>query len=313
MAALQERCCLKGQVPREGHGGKHWTGLVPRAVTDHTNTTLSNQCRGAVESSAVPEYHFYATATFSEDASGTSFVNGRWHVFPDCLPIDNPNHTDVHWCHFSSSDLVHWEEHPVALSPDRPYDTPTIDTGSIAVLPNGTAFAIYATANKTSTQHDGPFDGNICIAVAEDDTLIKWRKLGPVIDNRTPNLFPGMMPRFGFRDPTTPWLAPCPAGTGACWHVVIGSGGVVDKNNGTGQNAGLLYTSKSSVDIESWTFGASSSETLLMGARSPGTRGAQRCRANLTRASTSTRARTSSPCLSRLGKSLEIVRGCGCI
>jgi sucrose-6-phosphate hydrolase SacC (GH32 family) len=218
--------------------------MLPSATYLHGNQQLA--------SSAVPEYHFYPTAAESQDASGTSFVNGRWHVFPDCIPIDNPNKTSLHWCHFSSSDLVHWEEHLVALTPDQPYDTPVIDTGSIAVLPNGTAFAIYATGNTTSIKADGPYDGAICIAVAEDDKLIKWRKLGPVMDNPTPNLFPGMMSRFGFRDPTTPWLAPCPEGTGECWHVVIGSGGVVDNK---GQNAALLYTSKSSVDIESWTFG----------------------------------------------------------
>jgi len=139
----------------------------------------------------------------------------------------------------------------MALIPDQPFDTPVIDTGSIAVLPNGTTFAIYATGNASSIKPDGPYDGAICIAVAEDDKLVKWRKLGPVIDNPTPNLFPGMMSRFGFRDPTTPWRAPCPEGDGECWHTVIGSGGMVD---GKGQNAALLYTSKSSVDIESWTF-----------------------------------------------------------
>jgi len=272
----KERCCLKDRVPDDLHGVGHWTGLAPRAVTDHR--TLSTQCRAAEGSLAVPEFHFYPEAVESQDASGTSFVNGRWHVFPDCIPIHNPNKTSLHWCHFSSADLVHWEEHPVALTPDQPYDTPVIDTGSVAVLPNGTAFAIYATGNATSILPGGAYDGAICIAVAEDEKLTQWRKLGPVIDNRTPDLFPGMMPRFGFRDPTTPWLAPCrqPAraaghgtgtgtGTGTaagavqgeCWHVVLGSGGVVDHQNGTitGENAGLLYTSKSSVDIESWTFG----------------------------------------------------------
>lgn len=87
-----ERCCLKGHVPSELHGTQHWTGLVPRAVTDRTNKTLSKQCQAAV-----PEYHFYPAAVESQDASGTSFVNGRWHVFPDCIPIDNPNKTSLHW------------------------------------------------------------------------------------------------------------------------------------------------------------------------------------------------------------------------
>jgi len=140
----------------------------------------------------------------------------------------------------------------VALAPDHPYDTPVIDTGSIALLPNGTAFAIYATGNSSSIQANGTYDGNICVAVSEDSKLIKWRKLGPVIDNPTPGLFPGMMSRFGFRDPTTPWLAPCPAREGAeCWHVLIGSGGVVD---GKGRNAALLYVSASSTDVASWSY-----------------------------------------------------------
>ena len=132
----------------------------------------------------VPEFHFYPTAASSQDASGTIYAGGRWHVFPDCVPLDAKVH-GLHWCHHSSENLLDWTEHPVALRPDRPFDTPVIDTGSVSLLPNGTAFAIYATGNSSSIVAAGPYDGNICAAVAEDSGLQRWRKLGPVIDNPT--------------------------------------------------------------------------------------------------------------------------------
>jgi hypothetical protein len=61
-----------------------------------------------------------------------------------------------------------------------------------------------------------------------------------------------MIPKFGFRDPTTPYLAPS-SSDGAeelCWHVVIGSGSVDGR-----RAAGLLYRSQSATDVTSgWTF-----------------------------------------------------------
>ena len=61
-----------------------------------------------------------------------------------------------------------------------------------------------------------------------------------------------MIPRFGFRDPTTPYLAKCGGQDPSrmCWHVVVGSGTTVGRSA-----AGLLYRSQSAEDVSSqWSF-----------------------------------------------------------
>ena len=212
----------------------------------------------------------------------------RWHVGVDCSGGHAPG-GGLSWCHLSSTDLLHWREHPVTLYPTAnatldPCVPTVVDTGSIAVLSTGQAFAIYATANASSVST--VYDGNVCLAVSTDPEHEVWTRLGPIISNPTCahcspacphctapgvpcNATPGppgcvtpikgMIPRFGFRDPTTPYLAPCAgatpdadadAETDACWFVVIGSGTTRGR-----EAAGLLYRSQSNTDITSpWTF-----------------------------------------------------------
>ena len=186
-----------------------------------------------------------------------------------------------------SRDLLHWEEMPLALSPhpSDPCQPLGLDTGSIAVLPDGRPFAVYGTFNTSSKF--GPrqvFDGNICMAIATNSSMTEWRYVGSIADNHvctacspscpsctypspkdaqgkpctalpplpgcTPPI-PNMIPQFGFRDPTTPYLAPCVKGsTRQCWFLVVGSGSATNRSA-----AGLLYKSRSATDVTSqWSF-----------------------------------------------------------
>jgi hypothetical protein len=156
-----------------------------------------------------PRFHFYpdfdgpATPTpqpaglkantWSQDISGPIAVevNGtlHYHVFVDCIPPGSPCKycplgwaTPLHWCHFSSQNLVSWQQHAVAIAPDRDFDGAIIDTGSVFQHPNGTVYAIYATSNATSQRGNasnpfGTFDGDICLARAKDPMLLDWEKL----------------------------------------------------------------------------------------------------------------------------------------
>eukprot|EP01052_Picozoa_sp_SAG31_P013260 SAG31_NODE_794_length_12043_cov_7.416192_4_plen_444_part_00 len=67
------------------------------------------------------------------------------------------------------------------------------------------------------------------------------------------SLIPGvaLIPQYGFRDPTTPYLAPCSKGAlSQCWFAVFGSG--TEKNRSA---TGLLFRSRSDTDVTSkWTF-----------------------------------------------------------
>ena len=231
--------------------------------------------------------HAVPATAASQDASGVVYTpsDKTWHLMPDCSGGYADDH-GLSWCHLSSTDLLHWTEEPLVLFPTTdPKVDPclplVVDTGSVAILPSGQPFAVYATANASSLPTN--YDGNICLAVAKDASMREWTRLGSIIDNPTcakcspgcdctargstckvlpgpPGCappVPGMIPRFGFRDPTTPYLSPCEASgdqqrdqQDLCWFVVVGSGTTRNRSA-----AGLLYRSKSQSDVASpWQF-----------------------------------------------------------
>jgi len=277
-----ERCTLKARVPPlNTHNGCGWTGLAPRAVGP--NNSVTAQCGGPPPPNPPPPPRstFNTTTTFhpltaaggTGDASGViQTADGRWHIFPDCHPTDDPakphtgqagfaNYDGMGWAHLSSADLVRWEDHGMAMQPgrartggyiplDEAYDNALMDTGSASTLPNGHVFAIFSGVNSTSISTNGSYDGNMVLAVAEDARLLRWTKRGSIILNPSntshPNHqaaaapreleagaaagdtpIPGMLPRYAFRDPTTPWLDECvPGEPRRCFFVLVGSGNV---------------------------------------------------------------------------------------
>ena len=50
------------------------------------------------------------------DPNGVCRIDGRYHVFFQYNP-DAPVQSSMHWGHVSSTDLLHWQEHPIALRP----------------------------------------------------------------------------------------------------------------------------------------------------------------------------------------------------
>ncbi|MET4540587.1 beta-fructofuranosidase [Arthrobacter bambusae] len=65
---------------------------------------------------AFPRFHPRPAQGWINDPNGISYINGRYHVFFQYNP-DSARHSQIQWGHLSSADLVRWEEHPVALSP----------------------------------------------------------------------------------------------------------------------------------------------------------------------------------------------------
>lgn len=65
---------------------------------------------------AFPRFHPRPAQGWINDPNGVSYINGRYHVFFQYNP-GSARHSQIHWGHVSSADLVHWEEHPVALAP----------------------------------------------------------------------------------------------------------------------------------------------------------------------------------------------------
>ena len=64
-----------------------------------------------------PQLHFSPKAHWINDPNGMVYYNGVYHLFFQYYPgatLWGP----MHWAHATSTDLVHWQEQPIALYPD---------------------------------------------------------------------------------------------------------------------------------------------------------------------------------------------------
>jgi len=174
------------------------------------------------------------------DPNGPIFFHGLYHMFHQYNP-QGPVWGNMNWAHATSTDLIHWQHEPIAISPTPGGpDRDGVFSGS-AILDHGKPTVIYTavappTIDAEATLRDGvhTWRETQCLAVAQDDNLRTWKKLPePVIAAPPPGLAV-----TGFRDPYV-WRE------GDNWMLTIGSG-VHDKGGMV-----LLYTSP---DLRHWTY-----------------------------------------------------------
>lgn len=169
-----------------------------------------------------PRYHYVAPQGWLNDPNGLIEWKGEYHLFYQFNP-----HAAVwgamHWGHAVSTDLVHWEDLPLALAPDAPYDRSGVFSGC-AIVHNGAPVIMYTGVNSP---HQLP-----CLAYA-DETMRSFRKEpnNPVIATLPDNLV------YDFRDHSM-WH------DGTYWYQILGSG------DGTNAVAPLFR----SVDLLSWEY-----------------------------------------------------------
>lgn len=65
---------------------------------------------------AFPRLHGRPPTGWVNDPNGVCRIDGTWHVYFQHNP-HAPVHTDIHWGHMSSTDLVRWHDEPIALAP----------------------------------------------------------------------------------------------------------------------------------------------------------------------------------------------------
>lgn len=68
-----------------------------------------------------PKYHASALSGWANDPNGLIFYQGKAHLFYQHYP-HKPEWGTMHWGHFVTDDFVHWENLPIALAPDQPYE-----------------------------------------------------------------------------------------------------------------------------------------------------------------------------------------------
>ena len=213
-----------------------WIRLLPSTQ----NSATAALCRKLASDPLRPQYHLLPAHNWMNDPNGPIFFRGRYHMFyqynPQAAVWGNMN-----WAHATSTDMIHWQHDPIAISPTAGGpDRDGVFSGS-AVLDDGKPTMIYTgvappASDAEATLRDGvhTWRETQCLAVAQGDDLRTWKKLPePVITAP-----PAGLAVTGFRDPYV-WRE------GNDWLLILGSG--VPHKGG----AILLY---SSPDLRRWTY-----------------------------------------------------------
>jgi beta-fructofuranosidase len=114
-----------------------------------------------------PLFHLQPPANWNNDPNGPIYYKGHYHLFYQLNPYgDGWGH--MHWGHFRSKDLAHWEHQPIALWPSDKLGEEHVFSGCAAVTKKGQLMLIYTSIGKRLPEQ--------WAAIPEDDDLIKWKK-----------------------------------------------------------------------------------------------------------------------------------------
>ena len=105
-----------------------------------------------------PIYHYVNPEGNLNDPNGLCFWRGRWHLFYQAYPPEDPRQ---HWGHAVSDDLVHWRDLPLAIYPSP---EEKVFSGT-TLVEDDRVIAIY----------HGVGAGTM-VAVSDDPLLLNWRK-----------------------------------------------------------------------------------------------------------------------------------------
>ncbi|MDE0529224.1 MAG: glycoside hydrolase family 32 protein [Truepera sp.] len=170
-----------------------------------------------------PIYHYVNPENLLNDPNGLCFWQGRWHLFYQAYPPEDPRQ---HWGHAVSDDLIHWRDLPYAI---YPHPEEKCYSGS-ALVEEDRVIAIY----------HGTRVGNM-VAVSSDPLLLNWEKVtgGPVIP------FPSDLESAPYRV-----FDPCIWKKGGGYYA-LSAGTLPHGPGGLPVRANFLFRSE---DLESWEY-----------------------------------------------------------
>ena len=170
------------------------------------------------------KYHFEPKKGWINDPNGLIYFKGKYHAFFQHYPYA-PRWGQMHWGHAVSDDLTNWEELPIALYPDKPYESGERGgcwSGS-AVIKDDLLYLFYTSVSDELGQTQS-------VAVSKDGLNFEKYENNPVIQQFPPD------GSHDFRDPKVTKI-------GDIYYMVCGSG----KDN-IGKI--LLYSSENLFDWE---------------------------------------------------------------
>ena len=171
-----------------------------------------------------PLYHYVNPESTLNDPNGLCFWQGRWHLFYQAYPPEDPRQ---HWGHAVSNDLIHWQDLPYAIYPH----------------PEECCFSGSALADddRVIAMYHGTKVGNM-VAVSHDPLLLNWEK---VTDG-------AVIPFASEGEPPHPYTVfdPCIWKKDDCYYAL--SGGTLPHGPDKKQTrANFLFRSR---DLASWEY-----------------------------------------------------------
>lgn len=136
-----------------------------------------------------PHYHVSVPFGWANDPNGTIWFQGKAHLFFQHYP-HKPEWGPMHWNHVATKDFIRWEQRPVALYPDRPYELVCGCCSGSTVEKDGKLYLMYTAAQ--------PMMQRQCMAVSEDGDHFEKYDGNPIL---TAEMLSPEIYEEDFRDP----------------------------------------------------------------------------------------------------------------
>ena len=151
-----------------------------------------------------PQIHYTPAKNWINDPNGLVFLDGTYHMFYQYNPEGN-GWGNMSWGHATSTDLIHWEEQPVALTRDA---LGAVFSGSCVIDKNNTAgfganamVALYTSAGETGDVA-GKQQQSVAYSTDGGKTFTRYAN-NPVIANNDDNL---RDPKVFWHKATSKWV-----------------------------------------------------------------------------------------------------------
>lgn len=183
------------------------------------------------------QFHIEPPQGWMNDPNGLCYFGGQYHAYYQHNPGAIVWTAPLSWGHATSKDLVHWEDQPIAMAPDMPYESTGGCFSGSALAEEGQVSFFYTAVGEggVSTQ---------CLAVSRDGFALEKDPQNPILTQS-----PIDPTSRDIRDPKVfPW-------TDGTYRMVCGTGY-------EGRAAVLLF---SSADKKNWDYQGVLFETTQMG------------------------------------------------